>query len=189
MKEFNKRMAVTVSLLRGVLLLVAGVLAMAFPETALRISVVAGGCLLIVDGVLGAIASRNYGPAAPWPFWLSVTRGGLAVLAGLALLFSQFIVSVVQPAFLATCIGVGAIAVGLLEFYILLRYPKEYPPVWSTVTAAVLYIAFGVLLLLLPMSGALVIMRIGGALVALFGAVLLVRAWTTSNRALGSRAA
>ena len=64
---------------------------------------------IFVDGVLGAIASRTYGPAAPWPFWLSVTRGGLAVLAGLALLFSQFIVSVVQPAFLATCIGVGAI--------------------------------------------------------------------------------
>jgi uncharacterized membrane protein HdeD (DUF308 family) len=187
MKASNKRLAVTINLLRGVLLIVAGILALFFPATALRFALIAGGCLLVVDGVLGAIASQNYGIESIWPFWLSVTRGVLAVLAGLALLFSPLLATVLTPAFLSTAIGIGAIAIGLIELFILLRYRKDYPPVWSTVLGALIYVALGLLLLLLPMAGALLIMQIAGGLVAVFGLIQLVRSWSSSSQALGSR--
>ena len=102
MKASNKRLAITINLLRGVLLFVAGVLALFFPAIALRFALVAGGCLLVVDGVLGAIASQNYGIESSWPFWLSVTRGVLAVLAGLAVLFSPLLATVLTPTVLVS---------------------------------------------------------------------------------------
>lgn len=187
MKLSNKRLAITVNLLRGVLLFVAGLLALFLPGLALRFALVVGGCLLIVDGVLGAIASQNYGIESSWPFWLSVTRGVLAVLAGLAMLFSPMLATVLTPAFLSTTIGMGAIAVGLIELLILLRYRKEFPPVWSTLAGALIYIALGVLLLLLPMSGALLMMQVAGTLLAIFGLVQFIKAWATSGQALASR--
>jgi len=187
MKSSNKRLAITVNLLRGVLLFVAGLLALFFPTTALRFALIAGGCLLIVDGVLGAIASQNYGIESKWPFWLSVTRGALAVLAGLAVLFSPMLATVLTPAFLSTVIGIGAIAIGLIELFILLRYRKDFPPVWSTVFGALIYIALGLTLLLMPMSGALLMMQIAGGLIAVFGLVQLIRAWSSSSHALASR--
>ncbi|MDC9823506.1 DUF308 domain-containing protein [Devosia sp. ZB163] len=189
MKITNKRLAITINLLRGVLLVVAGVLALVYPTVALKFALVVGGCLLIVDGVLGALASQNYGLESHWPFWLSMTRGGLAVVAGLAVLFSPLLASVLTPTFLATTIGLGAIAVGVIELYMLARYHKEYPPIWSTVVGALIYVALGVLLLLLPLSGALLIMQIGGVLVLVFGLVQIIKSWMSSSQSLGARQA
>src|SRR5262245_64874088 len=81
------RYSATLALLRGVVLLAAGVFAIVSPSTALSLLVIVGGCLLVVDGILG-LASQDYGVNRQWPFWLSLTRGILSVLIGLALLFS-----------------------------------------------------------------------------------------------------
>ena len=183
----SKRLAITLNLLRGVLLFLAGVLAMVLPETALRVVVIVAGAFLVVDGVLGALASQNYGIEASWPFWLSVTRGVLAIVAGLALMFSPLLVSVLTTTFLAVAIAIGAIAVGLTELFILMRYREQFPPVWSTVAGALIYIAIGAVLLALPFTGAIVLMQVGGALLALFGLVQIVRAWMSSSTSLGAR--
>lgn len=183
----SKRLTITLNLLRGVLLFLAGVVAVAVPDVALRVVVIVGGAMLVVDGVLGALASQNYGIEASWPFWLSVTRGVLAVLAGLALMFSPLLVTILTPAFLAVAIAIGAIAVGLTELFILMRYREQFPPVWSTVVGALLYIALGVVLLALPFAGAMVLMQVGGALLAVFGLVQIVRAWMSSSHSLRAR--
>lgn len=183
----GKRLTITLNLLRGVLVFIAGVTAVAMPDVALRVVVVAGGALLVVDGVLGALASQNYGIESSWPFWLSMTRGVLAIVAGLALIFSFMLVTVLTPAFLATVIGIAAIAVGLTELFILVRYREQFPPIWSTVAGALIYIAVGVLLLALPFTGAVLLMQVGGALLAVFGIVQIVRAWMASGATLAVR--
>lgn len=183
----SKRLTITLNMLRGVLLFIGGAVAVALPELALKVVAVVGGAVLIVDGVLGALASQNYGIESSWPFWLSMTRGLLAIVAGLALMFSPLLVGVLTPAFLAVAIAIAAIAVGLTELFILMRYREQFPPIWSTVAGALIYIAVGVVLLALPFTGAVILMQIGGVLLALFGIVQVVRAWAASNVALEAR--
>jgi uncharacterized membrane protein HdeD (DUF308 family) len=185
MKTPTRRIEIIVSLLRGVLILVAGLLALVFPPEALRVVAVVGGCLLIVDSILGALASQNYGVEASWPFWLALVRGVLVFVAGVAVLFSPVLASIMAPAVLANCIGVGAIAIGLIELFILLRYRKDFPPIWTTLAGALLYVALGAALLLLPLSGVLVIMQIGGGLLVVFGIIQVIRAWKASTTVLG----
>jgi uncharacterized membrane protein HdeD (DUF308 family) len=178
------RFEIMVGLLRGLLLLVAGVLAIAFPATGLKVVAVVGGCLLIVDSVLGAVTSRNYGVEANWPSWLGTVRALLVFVAGVAVLFSPILVANLDPAVLLNCIGVGAAAIGLIELFILLRYRRDLPPTWITMAGAAIYLAFGAVLLLLPVEGVLAVMQIAGALLAIFGIVQIVRAWKASSTLL-----
>lgn len=185
----SKRWAVTFSLLRGALLLIGGLLALFIPDYALRVVVVVGGTVLLVDGVLGALASQSYGIESSWPFWLSLVRGGLAALSGLLLLLSPFIAGILTPNVLSSIIGLGAIAVGLTETVILIRYRKAFPPVWTSVAGAAIYVVLGALLIALPMAGALLLMQIGGAFVALFGLIQVIRSWRAAGERLARRAA
>jgi len=184
MARSSTRWAVTLSLLRGALLLIGGLVAMAMPDYALRLVVIVGGAILLVDGLLGALAGQNYGIEAHWPFWLSLMRGGLAALAGILLLASPLIAPVLSPDVLSWCIGLGAIAVGLTEAVILIRFRKDFPPVWTSVAGAILYVALGALLIALPLAGALLMMQIGGGLVAIFGVVEIIRSWSAARARL-----
>lgn len=184
MAASSKRWAVTFSLLRGALLLIGGLVAMFLPDYALKVVVVVGGTVLLVDGVLGALASQNYGIESSWPFWLSLVRGGLAALAGIMLLLSPFLAGMLTPEVLSWVIGLGAIAVGLTEAFILIRYRKNFPPVWTSVASAAIYVVLGALLIALPMTGALLLMQIGGGLVALFGLIQIVRSWGAAKERL-----
>jgi len=184
---YSKRWGVTFSLLRGALLLVGGVVAMALPDYALKVVVVVGGTVLLVDGLLGALASRNYGIESSWPFWLAMLRGGLAALAGVLLLASPYLATMLTPDFLSLLIGLGSIGVGLTEAFILLRYRTDFPPNWTSVAGATLYVAIGMLLIVLPLAGALQLMQVGGALVAVFGILQIVRSWGTANEKLVAR--
>lgn len=187
MAASSKRWAVTFSLLRGALLLIGGILALSLPDYALKVVVVVGGTVLLVDGVLGALASQNYGIEASWPFWLSLVRGTLAALAGLLLLASPLLAPMLSAELLSLLIGLGALAVGLTEIVILVRFRKEFPPVWTSVAGAVIYIVLGALLIALPLAGALLLMQVGGGLVALFGLVQIWRSWGTIQGQLAPR--
>lgn len=187
MAAFSKRWAVSISLLRGVLLLISGIIMMIQPDYALKVIVVVGGTMLLVDGVLGALAGQNYGIEASWPFWLSLLRGVLATLAGLLLLASPLLVTVLSIDLLSLLIGLGAIGVGLTEAVILVRFRKQFPPVWTSVAGALIYIALGALLIALPLAGALLLAQVGGALVAIFGLVQIRRSWGAANERLAVR--
>lgn len=184
MAASSKRWAVTFSLLRGALFLIGGIVAVMLPDFALKVVVVVGGTVLIVDGILGALAAQHYGIESSWPYWLSLLRGGLAALAGILLLASPMLASTLTPEVLSWIIGIGAIAVGLTEAFILLRYRKNAPPIWTSVMGAAIYVLLGALLIALPMTGALRLMQIGGGLIALFGLIQIVRSWGAAKARL-----
>lgn len=187
MAATSTRWGVTFSLLRGALLLIGGIVAVAMPDYALKAVVVVGGTVLLIDGVLGALASENYGLEADWPFWLSMVRGALAALSGLLLLASPYLAGTLTPEVLSLLIGLGALGVGLTEIVSLVRFRKDSTPVWSSLTGAAIYVAVGVLLIILPLAGALQLMQLGGVLVAIFGLVQIVRSWGAANARLAAR--
>lgn len=180
------RFAATMGLLRGIVLLIAGLFALVDPTTALTVVVIVGGSLLIVDGVLG-LASQDFGAGREWPFWLSLTRNIIAIVAGVAILFSPFLATVMTLSFLATLVGLQAIIIGLIEIVIVVRDRALYASIWRAVAAAALYVGLGLLLLFIPFAGAVLLVRIGGALVALFAILKLVQTWTAIRKAPGVR--
>jgi uncharacterized membrane protein HdeD (DUF308 family) len=180
------RFAATLALLRGIVLLIAGLFALIAPTTALTVIVVVGGCLLIIDGILG-LASQDLGADRDWPFWLSLVRSVLAILAGLAILFSPYLATVMTIGFLATLVGLQAIVVGLIEIVIIIRNRSRQPSIWRALAAATLYVALGLLLLFIPFAGALLLVQIGGGILIVFAVLQLVQTWGVIRNSPGIR--
>lgn len=176
MKRSEPRVVATMALLRGAILLIAGLFALFAPSTALTLIVVVGGALLIVDGVLG-LASQDYGVERAWPFWISVTRNVLAIVAGLAVLFSPMLATVITIGAIAIFVALQAIVIGVLEAISVIRGRAKYANVWQPLLYALLYVAFGVVLLFIPYTGALLLVQIGGGVVAVMAALQLFQTW------------
>ena len=181
------RLAASMALLRGIILLVAGLFALFSPVPALTFLVMVGGAILIVDGVLGLAALDYAGPRA-WPFWVAMVRSVLAIIAGLAVVFSPYLVSVVSLSLLATLVGLQAIVIGLIEIVMTLRDRRDRATLWPRLAGAALYVALGLLLLFIPFASATVLMQVGGAILAVFALLQLVRTWR-AIRASGPRPA
>lgn len=180
------RFALTMALLRGLVLLVAGVFALVSPANALATIVIVGACLLIVDGVLG-LASQDYGPDRKWPFWLSLTRSVLAIVAGLAILLTRFLIQVMPLGLLATLVGSLAVIIGLIEIAFIIRDRKRTPLRWKSLAAAGLYVAVGLLLLFAPFAGAVLLVQIGGAILVVFAILQLFQTWSAIRNSPGIR--
>jgi uncharacterized membrane protein HdeD (DUF308 family) len=182
------RYAATLALLRGVVLLIAGIFAVMVPSVTLSFVVVIGGCLLVIDGVLG-LASQDYGVNKAWPFWLSVSRGVLSVVIGLVLLFSPYLRQLVPLGALAALVAIPAIVVGVIEMIIIIRDRNQRKPIWAPLGGAALYILFGLLLLFMPLAGALLAVQAGGVLLAVFAILHLFQTWTSIRETPGVRPA
>lgn len=180
------RYAATLALLRGAVLLVAGVFAIIAPSTALQFLVVIGGCLLVIDGILG-LASQDYGVNRDWPFWLTFARGILSVIIGLCLLFSSQLVQLIPVSALAMIVAIPAIVVGLIEIVIIVRDRKRLKSIWAPLGSAALYVLFGLLLLFMPLAGLLLAVQAGGVLLVVFAILQLFQTWTSIRNTPGVR--
>src|SRR5690349_17098422 len=129
------RFAATMALLKGLIILIVGVFALFWPMAALTAIVVVGGSLMIVDGLL-SLASQNYSAGRDWPFWMALVRGVVAVVAGLLVLFSPYLVTVIAVGALAMICGIGAIIVGLIEAVIIVRDRDQHTTFWAPLAAA-----------------------------------------------------
>lgn len=180
------RFAATMALLKGLVILIGGVFALFWPMPALTAIVVIGGSLMIVDGLL-SLASQNYSTGRSWPFWMALIRGVIAVVAGLLVLFSPYLVTIIAISALAIICGIGAVVVGVIEAIIIIRDRDQHTTFWAPLAAAALYVVIGLLLLFMPMAGAILIVQIGGGVLIALGLVLLWQAWMDVRNAPGAR--
>jgi uncharacterized membrane protein HdeD (DUF308 family) len=177
------RFAASMALLRGGLLLAAGLAALFAPVPVLTVLVLLGGGLLVADGVLG-LASLDYSGKRGWPFWLAIIRSVLVIVLGLAILFSPSLATVFTLSVLTVVLGIQAVVIGLIEVILTVRDRHAYPSIWPVLLAAILYIAFGVLLIVVPFGAATVLTQLGGGLVVVFALAHLTTTWQ-AIRALG----
>lgn len=132
---------------RGLLAVALGVLALSWPGLTLTILLLSFATYAIADGIfsIGAAASS----ADRERTWLTVIEGILSIVAGLFVLFST--ATAVKAAFI--CIGLWAIATGILE---LLEAPRLRRELTSEVVLGVsgaLRVLLGVVLVARPHAG------------------------------------
>lgn len=162
--------------LRGLLMLLGGLYAIVFPAQALTVLVIAGGALLVVDGVLG-LWSLTFGGAKTGNFWFDIVRNALTLILGVLILLSPLLATLLTATFLIYLFALQAIVVGVMEIVIILRERELYARIWPVLLSGVAYVIFGVLLLLMPMLGVLVMVTLTGILMVIFSVALFALAW------------
>ncbi|MDH6230377.1 uncharacterized membrane protein HdeD (DUF308 family) [Mesorhizobium soli] len=171
-----KRFEATLTALRGIVMIAAGVLAFLFPEQAIKFVLLAGGVLLLVDGVLG-LASSDFSSPRDATFWLALVRNVVCIAAGLIVLGSGILTHVFTLGFLAGLVGLLAIIAGLVEIVSGLMDRERYSSATPAMVSGGLYVVFGLALLFMPLSSAATLTRVVTILIIIYALSLLYRAW------------
>ena len=163
---------------RGVLGILFGILALVWPGATIAALVLLFGAYAIVDGVAtlyAAITGREGADRGRRPasgghrVWLTI-EGLLGIGAGLVAFFWPGITALV----LLWVIAFWAILTGVMEVAAAIRLRKELHNEWLLGLAGVASVLFGMLLLLLPGTGALALIWLIGTYALVFGVILIV---------------
>ena len=158
-------------LLRGILGVVIGFIAFAWPGITIAVLVGIFAAYAILDGVmnlvLGLRKSRDRRPS-----WPQVAQGIAGVAAGVLTVFWPAITALVLIWF----IGAWAIVTGAFEIAAALRLRRVISGEWMLIFAGVVSIVFGILVLAFPAAGAVGISWMLGAYAAAVGFILIMLA-------------
>ncbi|KSZ57923.1 HdeD family acid-resistance protein [Rhodococcus sp. C26F] len=166
-----------VVLLRGILAVLFGVVALVWPGITVWALVVVFAAYAIIDGIVLVVQSIRDKPEG-WGWWLAM--GVVSVLAGLVALFWPGITALALLyviAFYAILFGITGI-VGGIRF----RKVPESGWVWS-VLAGVVAVLFGIVLLIFPGEGILSLIVLLGIYAILFGVLLIILAFQARSAA------
>jgi uncharacterized membrane protein HdeD (DUF308 family) len=175
-------------LLRGVFMVLFGVIALVSPDIALLTLVWVFGIYAVLDGVAAvALGIRTRGE--PHGVW-TIVQGVVSVLAGLIALIWPGVTALA----LLFLIAFWAIMLGIGEIGGAFAARRRGPNRWGwTLAAGILNVVFGVLLLIWPASGILTLVWLVGIFTLAGGIALIILAFRvrsiarSTDRALGAR--
>jgi uncharacterized membrane protein HdeD (DUF308 family) len=160
-------------LLRGVLAIVFGILVFVSPPTlTIEVLVLFVGAWMLVDGVFDIVAAfQTRERERSW--WLALLEGVAGIVAGLiALIFPALAADV-----FLLLISAWAIVTGVIEIVTAIRMREQISGEFWLALAGVASIAFGLLLFLFPVTGALTILWLIGGYAIAFGIMLILLGW------------
>ncbi|HMC27014.1 MAG TPA: HdeD family acid-resistance protein [Verrucomicrobiae bacterium] len=138
-----------VPVLRGILAILFGIVAFAYPGLTAATLVIFFGAWILVDGVFRIIAAIGHRASDPeWGFHLII--GILGIIVGLL----AFHAPVVTALALVIYIAVWVLMIGATEIAFAIKVRREVKGEWLLILLGLLSIAFAVLLLWNPLLGA-----------------------------------
>lgn len=154
--------------LRGVIAILFGVIALAWPGLTLEILVLFFGAYALVDGIFAMIAAfTNRSGHDKW--WVLLLEGLVGIAAGIITFFRPGLATLV----LVYVISFWAIVTGILEIAAAIQLRKEIRGEWMLALSGIVSLFLGVSLFLFPAAGALTLTWLIGAYAILFGAMWL----------------
>lgn len=160
-------------LLRGIILVVLGLYALLAPGLTLEAFVQVLAIFAIVDGVLALISGvQGWDETQHW----TLARGAISLVIGILVLINAALVSAIAATVVVVIFAIHVIAVGALEIAVATHERKQMQGEGWLIFSGVLSIIFGVLLLAAPIWSMLLLIRVIGVFVMLFGAVLVSNA-------------
>ena len=155
-------------LLRGVLAVVFGLLALTFARVTLVALVLVFGVYALLDGVFAIVAAVR--AAEHHTRWLTLlVEGILGILAGIIAFFFTGLTALA----LLYLIAAWAIVTGVAEIASAIRLRREIPNEWMLIIAGVLSIVFGAAIAIFPGAGALAVVWLIGLYAIIFGVALI----------------
>ncbi len=160
--------------LRGVLALLLGIMAFAWPGLTLAVLVLMIGAWLVVDGIFTAV----HGLRAEGSRWRHFLYAAVSIAAGLYVLFYPGLGTLA----LLYVIAFWSILKGVLEISMAIRLRREIEHEWLLGLAGLLSVVFGALLIVLPVTGALAVAWIIGIYAVIFGLCLVALGFRLRSR-------
>ncbi|WP_236538874.1 HdeD family acid-resistance protein [Spiractinospora alimapuensis] len=153
-----------VFVVRGILAIIFGLLAVFWPGITLLVLVILLGAYLLVDGLFAIYHAFTHRQEHR-PRWWLVFQGVLSVVLGALLLIWP------TSGVLALVIvfGIWALASGIAQAVAAVQLRKEIPNEWMLIVSAILTILVGLGLILLPLAGAFAIALLIGCFAILLG--------------------
>ena len=154
--------------LRGVVAVLFGVVAFAWPSITLAALVIVWGAYALADGVLALIAAwqvRDQGK----PFWSLVIVGLLGIAAGVV----TFMWPAITALSLLMIIAAWAVVMGIFQIVAAVRLRKVIEGEWWLGLSGLLSVIFGIAMFAQPGAGALAVIWVIGAYAILFGILLI----------------
>lgn len=178
--DTRRRFALATAL-RGILMLVAGLYVVILPMQALTVLALAGGILLVIDGLLG-VWSLTFGGGKSGNYWFDVVANVLALILGILILVQPFIATVLTVTFLASLVGIVALIVGGMQIVVITREREHYARIWPVVLSGISYVLIGLVFLFFPILSASIGLIFGGVLLIVFSFGLFGWAWRLYQR-------
>jgi uncharacterized membrane protein HdeD (DUF308 family) len=156
-------------MLRGVLAILFGVLALFMPGAAWFALALLFGAYAFVDGLF-ALGTAVSGRVDEGPWWSLVLEGVIGLAVG--------VVTFIQPGItelaLVYLIAFWAIATGIFEIGAALRIRQHIANEWLLALSGIISVAFGVILAAAPAYGAVAVVWLIGVYAIVFGVLMLV---------------
>jgi uncharacterized membrane protein HdeD (DUF308 family) len=155
-------------LLRGIVSILFGVLAFAWPGPTVLALTLLFGAYALADGILSLIAAVNGSDRSAPPWWLLLV-GLLGIAAGIiAFLWPG------KTAFaLVVMIGAWAVTIGIFEILGAIRLRNQIDDEWWLILAGIFSVLFGLAVLLRPAAGALAVVWLIAAYAILSGILMV----------------
>ncbi|HYZ86239.1 MAG TPA: HdeD family acid-resistance protein [Bryobacteraceae bacterium] len=154
--------------IRGLVGVLVGIITFISPVITLQALVLLFGAYALIDGVMNIVGATHAARAHQ--------RWGVLLLQGIAGILAA-VVTVLWPGITALAlvlvIGSWAIVTGVLQVIAAIRLRRYISGEWLLALAGILSVIFGVLVMIAPLVGALVIAMWVGVYAFIFGAVLI----------------
>ena len=159
-------------LLRGILAILFGVAAYAWPGMTLAMLVMFFAAFVFVDGVFDTFAAFA-GRKENENWWVLLIEGLLGIAFGLITWMRPGITTMVLLLFIAF----WAMATGILRIIMALRLRKEIEGEWWLVLSGLASVLFGLIVMARPGAGALALLWLIGAWAIVVGVFLVILAF------------
>ncbi len=154
-------------LLRGLIAILFGIMAFAWPGVTLAALVLLWGAYALVDGIFEVIA----GVRGKW--WGLVFLGILGIAAGVLTFMWPGITAIA----LLWVIAIWAIVIGIMQISAAIRLRKEVQGEWLWILSGILTVILGVLLIARPGAGAVSVLWLIGWFAIAWGILLCILAF------------
>jgi uncharacterized membrane protein HdeD (DUF308 family) len=160
--------ASTFLLIRGLVAVVMGILAMAWPGITMAAIVGVFGLYAVIDGItslmLGLTRTRTHGRS-----WAVVVQGVIGILAGIV----TFVWPGITAFALVMFIGAWGIVTGVFEIVAAIRLRRVIKGEWLLALSGIISVLFGFLVFAFPAAGAVGIAWVLGIYAVTAGLVLI----------------
>lgn len=166
--------------IRGVMAVIFGIIALAWPGITVLALVTIFGAYAIVDGFFSFVQAFRGGEGGVR--WSLLVWGLISLAAGIAVLLWPGMTALV----LVYMIGFWAILTGVAEITAAVAFRKEMANEWALALGGALSIAVGAFMVIAPGTGALALVWLIGAYAIVFGimlvaAGLVLRRWSPGD--------
>lgn len=154
--------------LRGLLAILFGITAFVWPSLTWLILILMFGVYAILDGLIAMVSGvfqSRYSPR----WWVFLVEGFISLIAGVVVLLQPGLAGLA----LIIVIAFWAILTGLLEIVAAIRLRREIRNEWMLGFGGFLSTILGLLMLIQPQAGGLVITLMIGAYALIFGMLLV----------------